>query len=80
LDISKLNAVPDEILDENPIPITDQELECIVIKEQDVKDILTTINVNKAYGPDNISPRLVKEAGQSIVKILTKLFNFSLAK
>jgi hypothetical protein len=80
LDISKLNSVPNTNLEEDPTPFTDQELENIVILEQDVKDILSTININKAYGPDNISPRLVKEAGQSIVTVLTKLFNFSLSK
>jgi hypothetical protein len=48
------------------------------IKEKDVDDILKCINVNKAYGPDNISPRLIKEARPSIVKILTRIFNKSL--
>ena len=53
-------------------------LENIEIKEKDVEDILNCINTNKAYGPDNISPRLVKEAGPTIVKVLTRIFNKSL--
>jgi hypothetical protein len=59
--------------------VTDHEvLENIEILEQDVEDVIKGINTNKAYGPDNISPKLIKEAGPSIVKILTKIFNKSL--
>ena len=50
----------------------------IIVKEQDVRDILISIDPNKAYGPDGISPRLIKEAGTSIVNVLTRLFNRSL--
>jgi hypothetical protein len=53
-------------------------LEDIIITERDVDDILKTINPDKAYGPDNISPRLIKEAGSTITAILTKIFNKSL--
>ena len=53
-------------------------LDKIIITETDVADMIKCINVNKAYGPDNVSPRLVKEAGSAIVKVLTKLFNMSL--
>jgi hypothetical protein len=78
LEISTLNAPPTEIPPEPPI--TDQVLENIIVKEQDVKDILSTINVTKAYGPDNLSPRIIKEAGNTIVSVLTRLFNLSLSK
>jgi hypothetical protein len=78
LEISTLNAQPPELPDMDLL--TDQELENIIVKEQDVKDILSTINVNKAYGPDNLSPRLIKEAGVTIVAVLTRIFNLSLAK
>jgi hypothetical protein len=53
-------------------------LSSITVTEKDVGDILSTINQNKAYGPDGISPRLLKEGGPSIVKVLTRLFNRSL--
>ena len=46
--------------------------------EKDVDDIIKCIDTNKAYGPDNVSPRLIKEARPSIVKVLTRLFNKSL--
>jgi hypothetical protein len=63
-----------------PAPQVDHDtLENIVITEKDVEDVLKSLNVNKAYGPDNVSPRLIKEAGPAIVGILTKLFNKSLS-
>ena len=55
-----------------------EPLDKIEILEKDVEDMLKCIDVNKAYGPDGVSPRLIKEAGTSIVKILTKIFNKSL--
>jgi hypothetical protein len=55
-----------------------EPLEEIIIQEKEVDDILQGIDVNKAYGPDNISPRLIKEARPSIIKILTNIFNRSL--
>ena len=80
LETSTLNAPPTATLDDDPTPDTDNELEFITIKEHDVKDILSTVNTTKAYGPDDLSPRLIKEAGSTIVKVLTRLFNLSLAK
>ena len=61
------------------VPAVDHEtLEEIVVLEKDVEDVLKCLDTNKAYGPDNVSPRLVKEAGPAIVGILTKIFNKSL--
>jgi hypothetical protein len=54
------------------------KLDHIEVLEKDVEDILKGINTNKAYGPDNVSPRLIKEAGPSIIKVLTRIFNKSL--
>jgi hypothetical protein len=65
-------------LHEPDIEVDHDKLEFIEITEKDVEDVLKGINTNKAYGPDNISPRLIKEAGPSIVGILTRLFNKSL--
>jgi hypothetical protein len=60
-------------------PLPDYELLTeITVTEQDVKDVLSTIDANKAYGPDGVSPKLIKEAGTSIVGVLTRLFNKSL--
>ena len=55
-------------------------LDSITATAKDVKDLLSILNVNKAYGPDNISPKLLKEAAPSITETLVKLFNMSLSK
>ena len=77
LDSSNLTGDNFEL--DDPIEDIDHEvLEHIEITEKDVEDVIKGINTNKAYGPDNISPRLIKEAGPSIVKVLTRIFNKSL--
>jgi hypothetical protein len=55
-----------------------EPIEHIRILEKDVDDIIKCLDVNKAYGPDNVSPKLLKEARPSIVKVLTRIFNKSL--
>jgi hypothetical protein len=80
LESSTLGRAPTYNLEEDVETVTESELENITVKDQDVADILSTINVNKAYGPDNLSPRLIKEAGNTIVKVLVRLFNLSLTK
>jgi hypothetical protein len=61
-------------------PPVENILESITVQEKDVNDVLLCLNTNKAYGPDGLSPRVLKEGRTSIVKILTKIFNLSLAK
>ena len=56
------------------------KLENILATEQDTSDILTILNPNKAYGPDGISPKLLKEAAPFITPVLTKIFNLSLSQ
>ena len=55
-------------------------LDDITATTKDVKDLLSILNVNKAYGPDNIGPKLLKEAAPSITATLVRLFNMSLSK
>ena len=50
----------------------------ITITEQDVKDQLHTLKISKLGGPDEISPKLIKTMGNSLVKPLTCLFNRTL--
>ena len=78
LESSTLEANEYELpLEEPNLPDHDL-IDNVIVQEQDVEDILKGLDVNKAYGPDNLSPRLLKEAGGSIVKVLTLLFNKSL--
>ena len=48
------------------------------ISEQDVMDQISILDLNKAYGPDSIPPRLIKEGGRAMTKLLARLFNMSL--
>ena len=59
---------------------TDASLDSIAITEQDVMDQLASLEVNKAYGPDGLSPRILKEGRNVIGPLLCKLFNLSLEK
>ena len=60
------------------VPLRTDRITNIVATEQDVLDIIKSINVNKATGPDGVSPIMLREARLSIVKPLTKLINLSL--
>ena len=41
--------------------------------EQEVLDLLMSLDTSKATGPDGIGPKLLYEAGPSIVPSLTRL-------
>ena len=56
----------------------ENDLRSINVTEQDVKDQIQILNINKSFGPDGISPKLLVEGGQLIISTLTKLFNQSL--
>ena len=76
LESSNLND-EDAILPSLPPP-SHEPLESIVISDSDVNEILLGLDTTKSYGPDEISPRMLKEARPSIISSLTKLFNLSL--
>ena len=72
--------------DSNP-PIDDIDLEAaptsailndIVISESDVYDMLVSLDVNKASGIDNISPKLFKNCALPLLQIICHLFTVSL--
>ena len=71
-------------LDDSNVPVPDitqsqnEGLEHIVITENEVEDILKTLDISKASGPDSISPRLLKEAAHVLSYPLCRLFNLSL--
>ncbi len=58
---------------------TDSRLTDIMLSESEVLDMLENIDTTKATGPDSISPKMLREAGKSIVPSLTKLLNMSLS-
>ena len=55
-----------------------QILENVDITDEDIDDQLQIMDVNKAYGPDCIPPRLLKEGGIPMRNILKRIFNISL--
>ena len=57
---------------------TDSILSNINITQTDVKDILSSLIVNKASGPDGISHRMLKNTCHTIAKPLSMLFNISI--
>ena len=57
----------------------DEKFVSVSISQQEVLDLLKCIDTSKATGPDGISPKLLFEAGHTIVPSLTKLFNMCLA-
>ena len=50
----------------------------IVITQQDLIKAIKEFDANKASGPDDISPKLIKEGKQELAYPYTKLFNLSI--
>ena len=57
---------------------TDSRLDNIEISSNDIESIISTLNVNKAVGPDLISHKLLMNIKSSVARPLSKLFNKSL--
>ena len=51
----------------------------LIIQEQEIFDIISVISVNKAVGPDCISPKMLKYSKETISTPLCLLFNKSLS-
>ena len=60
--------------------INDNSLSSLEVTEQDVIDQLLTLDVNKAFGPDEISPKILKEGAVELAPILMFIYNESLTK
>lgn len=58
--------------------ITDNSLSNFDISENEVKDIINSLNINKASGPDLINHKMLKYVSNSVSKPLTIIFNRSL--
>ena len=60
------------------LPHVEHSLQTITISSQEVKDVLLNLNVNKACGPDLISPRFLKEGAVTLASPFSVVFNRSL--
>jgi len=58
--------------------LTDARLETIEITVDDVIQAINSTPLNKAPGPDTISPFMIKQVNGSIAPILASVFNRSL--
>ena len=56
------------------------KLRDIFVTEQEVRDLINILDTSKSTGCDEISPKLVCKAGDSIVSPLTRLFDLCLHK
>ena len=80
---NKFFITKSKLQEENRIPDTSQipdagaRLEDMNISYLTVKKILSNLKINKASGPDGISPRMLKNTANEIAPILAQIFNFS---
>ena len=59
--------------------ISDTALSSVEFKENDIVSILQSLDSNKATGPDNISPRVLKECAAQLAPSLAALFKLSMS-
>jgi len=59
------------------LPLSDEVISSIHLNEKEICDILLSVDVSKAKGPDNISNRLLKVVAKPLSKQLARLFNLS---
>ena len=66
------------IINDSTLPIFTQitcsNLDTIAISQQSILDIIKSLNVNKAHGPDNISGRMIQLCGDKITLPLSIIF------
>ncbi|MCG8032136.1 MAG: reverse transcriptase family protein [Candidatus Thiodiazotropha taylori] len=62
----------------NPQKFTEIALEFFNINELEVKEIIDTLDINKASGPDLINHKMLKYVSSAVSKPLTIIFNRSL--
>ena len=58
--------------------IIKEKLEIVQTSEVEVKVFLSEVDVKKAVGPDNISPRLLRQCADELARPLTSLYNLCL--
>ena len=73
------NSDSDVSLPPSQPPATDSLLSDVQFTTEEVQETLLALDTSKATGPDNISPKLLKETAHQIAPSLTKLFNKSVS-
>ena len=71
-----------DIMGQEELPIIptfcDERVKYVHFTEHDVFQIISTLDGNKACGPDNVSPRVLKMCAEEIAPSLSSLFNLSM--
>ena len=65
---------------QNPNQLTEHVIGDLSCSVEEVTKLLQSIDVNKASGPDNIPPRVLKECAMELALPLTIFFNFTLSR
>ena len=65
---------------QNLSQLTDHVIGDLSCSADEVTKLLQSIDVNKASGPDNIPPRILKERAMELALPLTNFFNFTLSR
>ena len=59
---------------------TDRNVTTVLVTEEQVERLLGAVNVNKATGPDDVSPRLLKHCARELTAPLTTVFTSCLSQ
>ena len=62
-----------------PSAYSQNDLDSISVSTEDMNNLLSSLTIDKATGPDGISARLLKECSDEITPSLTALFNMLLS-
>ena len=68
-------ALPNSSVLPNFVLLTNSELDSLEITNEEITDILTSLNIKKAYGPDNISVNMIKLCGKDLAVPLKLIFD-----
>ena len=50
----------------------------LIVREEQVLELLTTINTEKSPGPDSVHPRILKELREELSSVIADIFNTTL--
>lgn len=72
--------IPEESfnLQNNTVPFTQHVIDELFFTAEDISNLLCSIDVNKANGPDGIPLRVFKECSSELAPSSAGLFNYSL--
>ena len=71
-------AIPELSMEDIPETPCDVCPDKLLFTEEEVYNMLRTLDVSKSNGHDNISARILKETALSMTSIVTQLFNISI--